>query len=527
MPNPPQAAAKERHERKMKLQRERRQRKREARERAERSRSERTEGTVEDEEMDDDILNEADAWDERDSNGMEEEEGEEFDELSELKTFQPQEEEGRRLRPRAPPVVPNEQRAAKRNDRPASAENAERDATDEVASLYGNFELPPDEEDEPAAGEADDGEADEEKYQEAEVAIANLLKSDVMKGEAMNDDQLTRLIITQIAAEPALWDIHHEDYSNDNQRHRAFTRIQERIAAKGASLPQSTSVRDKFRILKRRFISEHERYGRESTWTLYKPLSFLIPYVEAFSRKKKLGVPVRKRKDDGFSSSAERGFSLSVVGNKRMNGAVQHSNTRSRASSHSTTPTPDSEHPARAAYRIRQTYIFMRVQGTNKPVLCKANDEDFFPPNRTTNSAVDRSKLLPGQIITAYFGYDQVKTACVVEAVGEWDVVLRQLREQIAQEVGGGKKQKQADDFKGSLMDRFFGPEEEKEDQNGGECSSPSSSESLNQQPPAKIARREPPALSHDQIARRFEDLEARVRVLEGRFIPPSTERDL
>ncbi|KAI6234244.1 hypothetical protein M3Y99_00820400 [Aphelenchoides fujianensis] len=513
MPNPPQAAAKERHERKMKLQRERRQRKREARERAERSRSERTEGTVEDEEMDDEILNEADGWDEHDSNGMEEE-AEEFDELSELKTFQPQEEEGRRLRPRAPPVVPAEQRAAKRNDRPASAENAERDATDEIASLYGNFELPPEEEDEPTGGEADDGEADEEKYQEAEVAIANLLK-----GEVMNDDQLTRLIITQIAAEPALWDIHHEDYSNDNQRHRAFTRIQERIAAKGASLPQSTSVRDKFRILKRRFISEHERYGRESTWTLYKPLSFLIPYVEAFSRKKKLGVPVRKRtlaeyespvdeeektpleemdvhdllqkllpknvqlpprdgfkskrengdyysKDDGFSSSAERGFSLSVVGNKRMNGTVQHSNTRSRASSHSATPTPDFEHPARAAYRIRQTYIFMRVQGTNKPVLCKANDEDFFPPNRTTNSAVDRSKLLPGQIITTYFGYDQVKTACVVEA-------------------------------------------------------------SLNQQPPAKIARREPPAFSHDQIARRFEDLEARVRVLEGRFIPPSTERDL
>jgi hypothetical protein len=43
----------------------------------------------------------------------------------------------------------------------------------------------------------------------------------------------------------------------------------------------------------------------------------------------------------------------------------------------------------------------MRVLKSNKPVLCKANDEDFFPPHRTSTTAADRASWTAGQIITA------------------------------------------------------------------------------------------------------------------------------
>lgn len=114
----------------------------------------------------------------------------------------------------------------------------------------------------------------------------------------MDESTFTLLLIKRISEEPSLYDINDENYTNDNLRHRAFMRIQEKLEREGATIPQATSVRDKFRILKRRFISEHERYGSESKWSLYKPLRFMIPYVEATN--------LRKRVKPGANSAFKR-----------------------------------------------------------------------------------------------------------------------------------------------------------------------------------------------------------------------------
>ncbi|KAI6179892.1 hypothetical protein M3Y98_00660200 [Aphelenchoides besseyi] len=571
--------------------------------------------------------------------------------------------------------------------------------------------------------------------------------------------------------EPSLFDVDHEDYSNDNQRHRAFTRIQERLTASGVALQQATTVRDKFRILKRRFINEYQRHGKDSTWPLFKPLDFLIPYVVAFNERKKLGVPSRKRtytqkadlpslakekdqlekisiesllklfpesaytasassprtelnvsnltngskrngaqptqEDEDFSlslffkqngcdglnvnvtegdldwlmksdkrlpmnkrrlsfntygksendstlfnrimyrpssaieyertnyvqcrvcnkilvakltggsnparhrkhckgvalsvgssvkpkvevktesphlesaefvsyePSKDRELTLEVI-DRLANGeidncealdmldgkgaiaefvrdlvvacglsqpdqlgdeaveltnqseekiAVQDGNNRSHEVSRESsisTPSPASEHPTLAAYRIRQTYLFLRVESTNKPVFCKANDEDFFPPNRTNTTVADRVKLRPGQIITAFFGYNQTETTCVVEAVGTLDAVMQQYRQTIVQELQG--KMPNGNSSNGSpeggdncveaLRSLFPQPQT---NQNGEEDRlSPSSSESLVHSP-SKMPRLQVESTNNDEIDRRFARLESRIRVLEER----------
>ncbi|KAI6208786.1 hypothetical protein M3Y96_00152100 [Aphelenchoides besseyi] len=399
--------------------------------------------------------------------------------------------------------------------------------------------------------------------------------------QTMNEDALTRRIIEQISQEPSLFDVDHEDYSNDNQRHRAFTRIQERLTASGVALQQATTVRDKFRILKRRFINEYQRHGKDSTWPLFKPLDFLIPYVVAFNERKKLGVPSRKRTytqkadlpslakekdqlekisiesllklfpESAYTASAssprtelnvsnltngskrngaqptqeDEDFSLSLFfkqnGCDGLNDGNNRSHEVSRESSIST-PSPASEHPTLAAYRIRQTYLFLRVESTNKPVFCKANDEDFFPPNRTNTTVADRVKLRPGQIITAFFGYNQTETTCVVEAVGTLDAVMQQYRQTIVQELQG--KMPNGNSSNGSpeggdncveaLRSLFPQPQT---NQNGEEDRlSPSSSESLVHSP-SKMPRLQVESTNNDEIDRRFARLESRIRVLEER----------
>ncbi|KAI6230906.1 hypothetical protein M3Y95_00325300 [Aphelenchoides besseyi] len=381
--------------------------------------------------------------------------------------------------------------------------------------------------------------------------------------------------------EPSLFDVDHEDYSNDNQRHRAFTRIQERLTASGVALQQATTVRDKFRILKRRFINEYQRHGKDSTWPLFKPLDFLIPYVVAFNERKKLGVPSRKRTytqkadlpslakekdqlekisiesllklfpesaytDEALSPGSKIDVSNSTSGPKRngtqpthenddfslslffqpngcdrLNDANSRSNEVSRESSIST-PSPATEHPTLAAYRIRQTYLFLRVQSSNKLVFCKANDEDFFPPNRTNTTVADRVKLRPGQIITAFFGYNQTETTCVVEAVGNLDAVMQQYRSTIVQELQGKMPNENSSngsaeggDKCAEALRRLF--PQTQTNQNGEEDRlSPSSSESLVHSP-SKMPRLQIESTNGDEIDRRFARLESRIRVLEER----------
>jgi hypothetical protein len=54
----------------------------------------------------------------------------------------------------------------------------------------------------------------------------------------MDEGSFTLLLIKRISEEPSLYDINDENYTNDNLRHRAFMRIQEKLEREGATLPQ-------------------------------------------------------------------------------------------------------------------------------------------------------------------------------------------------------------------------------------------------------------------------------------------------
>ncbi|CAD5205431.1 unnamed protein product [Bursaphelenchus okinawaensis] len=78
---------------------------------------------------------------------------------------------------------------------------------------------------------------------------------------------------------------------------------------------------------------------------------------------------------------------------------------------------------ALAAYQLRQTYLLLRVVNEQRMVICKVNDEDYFPSMKVEHTASDRVNWTPGQIIKAFFGFEQTKTECVVEAVGSLESV--------------------------------------------------------------------------------------------------------
>ncbi|CAD5207866.1 unnamed protein product [Bursaphelenchus xylophilus] len=141
-------------------------------------------------------------------------------------------------------------------------------------------------------------------------------------------DFLVRLV-KRIEEEPSLYKLEDHNYSNDNVRHQAFLRIKDKLIDDGATEDQASvvTIRDKFRILKRRFSSEHRRKGAKSQWPFYQHLTFLIPCVE-HSYEQEAMRNAEKRKDSNGVEGDVDGVDVGYDANETWDEPVRYLSER-------------------------------------------------------------------------------------------------------------------------------------------------------------------------------------------------------